>query len=310
MRRVVTLLSILGLIAGCDSVAAPPAQLAALSQSNNAQQSAQKDVYVGQSDGGGKSIVFEFGAQNDQNRAPKCSIVGLRNVIGIGSDSAGNVYIPGGATNTIRVYAPLCGRIIAKIHDGFGAPMGAIPIANTICAPSTTGVAVCNFSGCTSNLTDASIFQITSAGVDSSGNVWAANYDRRDAIALVVWPRGAMPGRVVSGYAGTLSPGDIQFDKHDVLISVASPFATVSTFDCKIGPATCLKTGSFPLRNASNFGALNAANTDFQVADLRLDAVDVYAYPGFAYEYSYDRGFRQGSSPVGITQIPAVSNHL
>ncbi|HEY5095133.1 MAG TPA: hypothetical protein VII69_08475 [Candidatus Eremiobacteraceae bacterium] len=221
----------------------------------------------------------------------------------MGSDSAGNVFIPSGATNTVKAYAPLCGRLVASFHDQFGVPMDAIPTGGTIYVPSANGVAVCSLSGCSSNLTDASILQITSAGVDAAGNVWAANYNLRFAVALVVWPHATMPGRVVSGYVDTLSPGDILFDKNNVLISVASPFATVTTFNCKANSASCAKTGSFPLRSASNFGALNAANTDFQVADLRLDSIDVYAYPSIAYKYSYDRGFRQGSSPAGVTQI-------
>src|SRR5450755_389725 len=96
--RVLSLLSIVGLLSGCASAFAPVARFVGPSESHNAPQSAPRDVYVSQSDGAGKSIVFEFGAQNVQNGAPKCSIKGLRDVLGLGSDSAGNVFIPSGAT--------------------------------------------------------------------------------------------------------------------------------------------------------------------------------------------------------------------
>jgi hypothetical protein len=36
--------------------------------------------------------------------------------------------------------------------------------------------------------------------------------------------------------------------------------------------------------------------------DYANDSVDVYRYPSFKYEYSYDRGLRGGYSVEGIVQ--------
>jgi hypothetical protein len=38
------------------------------------------------------------------------------------------------------------------------------------------------------------------------------------------------------------------------------------------------------------------------LTDSTFETVDVYAYPSFSYEYSYDRGLRSGYTPMGIAQ--------
>jgi hypothetical protein len=303
-NRWTTTASFVGTLFGCASAGSFLPSPISRSTVRIAPQSGVKSVYVSQTNGGGTSYVYEFGAQNERNRGPICSIAGSADVEDLASDSAGDVYVPDGATDTVTEFAPGCGRRLARIRDRFGLPSGVLLAAATIYLPSTSGVAVCDFSGCSSNLTDASIFEITSAAVDSRGDVWAAFYDQHAAISLIVWRRGSMPGHRVSGYSNALSPGDIVFDKHDTLISVEAPFATVTTFRCSARAALCAKAGAFPLRGGSNFGALNDANTDFQVADYRADAIDVYGYPTFTYRYSYDAGLKAGFSVLGVAQVP------
>jgi hypothetical protein len=297
-------LALVATLFGCAGAVGPLAPPISQSSVRITLQIGAHHVYVSQTNGGGTSYVFEFGAQNKRNHAPICSIAGSADVMNLASDAFGDVYVPDGATDTVSEYSPDCGKRLARISDQFGLPSGVLLAGSAIYLPSASGIAVCGRNGCSSNLTDASIFEITSAAVDARGDVWAANYDQRFAISLVVWRRGSMPGHVVSGYSNTLSPGDIVFDKNDTLISIEAPFSTLTTFQCHARSAACAQTGSFPLHGASNFGALNAVNTDFQVADYRADAIDVYAYPTFDFQYSYDAGLKPGFSVVGVAQVP------
>jgi hypothetical protein len=262
--------------------------------------SVKRGVYVSQTNGGGTSTLFGFGAHNRDDRRPDCTIAEPNSVEDIGSDASGNVYVPSIAGESVTVYAPHCGSVIATFADKYGSPLGAVVRDNTIYLANENGnVAVCALGGCSSELTDPSIFQMTSAAVDPAGNVWAAYYDQRSAISLIVWRHASMPGHVVSGYVNNPVPGGILFDKHGGLISVA--FGTAFTYGCSARRASCTSTGLKQLQGASNFAALNAANTSIQVTDFSNTSVDVFSYPDFTYSYSYDRGFDAGSSVQGIT---------
>jgi len=57
------------------------------------------------------------------------------------------------------------------------------------------------------------------------------------------------------------------------------------------------------LRGGSSSGALNAANTDVEVTDVTRASVDVYSYPAFEYEYSYDSGLSSRYAQMGIVQV-------
>jgi hypothetical protein len=268
-------------------------------------------VYVSNFTGPGTNVILGFGPQNRKNKLPECTVPGQMDVFGIASDASGNVYVPtfAGATNIVNVYAPGCGKLIARVNDPYGNPSGAAVRDSTSVRGSTFyvedldgSVPVCTLSGCSSELTDPSIASgsASSVAVDSFGNVWASYYNQSFAIALIVWPGAKMPGHIVSGYVNTAKPGGIDFDKRDNLIAVDS--VMVRTYTCKARGATCTSTGSFPLQGTSLFGALNRSNTDFQVTDQEHGSVDVYAYPGFSYQYSYNRGSNGGLAPMGITQ--------
>jgi hypothetical protein len=270
-----------------------------------APESVQRGVYVSESDPEGANLVFEYGPNNRSNNPPRCHIPGQNTVTDIGSDALGNVYLPNGDIHRIYVRAPGCGHLIGSIDDPFGFPVGVAVSGSAIyVANESADVAVCDLTGCSSELTDPSLRQVQNVAVDSSGNVWASYYAQNFAISLIVWPHGAMPGRVMSGYDGTVVPGDLSFDRHSRLISLDSEFLQVHTFKCAVNSAICSKTGDATLHGKPFFGALDAANSDFQVTNLADDSIDVYAYPGFAYEYSYDRGLRAGYHPEGITQTP------
>ncbi len=265
----------------------------------------RESVYVSDVTGSQTNVILRFGPQNRKNSLPKCTISGQMDVFGIASDVSGNVYVPtfAGGTNIINIYAPRCGTRIARVNDPYGNPSGAAVRGSTFYVEDLDGsVPVCTLSACSSELTDSSIRSGSggSVAVDSFGNVWAADYNQSFAIVLIVWPHAKMPGHIVSGYVNTATPGGIQFDSDDNLIAVDS--AVVRTYTCSARRATCTSTGSFPLQGKSLFGALNQKNTDFQVTDQDHGSVDAYAYPGFSYQYSYNRGPNGGLNPTGITQ--------
>jgi hypothetical protein len=265
--------------------------------------SVRAGVYVSQANGSGNGIVFGYGAQNRKNKAPLCSIGNQRLVDSdIASDTLGNVDVPDFTTSNINVYAPHCGKLLARIHDPYGAGSDVTVHGSTVYSVGTQHVAICTRQGCSNELTDASIFQLETAAIDSNGNVWASYYDQNARISLIVWKAASMPGHRVSGYVNNNTPGGLLFDNNGNLVSVQTRFFHVYVYQCNAASASCTNTATFTLKGGSLFGALNAANTDIQVTDYPNTSVDVYTYPGFTYEYSYDRGLLQNYGIEGITQ--------
>lgn len=259
-------------------------------------------VYVAQANGSSDAIVLRYGAQNPTNKPPKCSMTGEKlDHSQIAADAAGNLYIPNIETASIDVYAPNCGARIATIHDPYGADLDVALGKGTVYGAGGTHVAVCTISGCSRELTDPSIVQLETAAVDAKGNVWATYYSQ-NAIDLIVWPGGAMPGKVVGGYVNQNTPGDLEFDKHGNLISLQSLFTHVYLYRCDATTASCTNTRVVNLKGGSLFGSLNARNTDYQVTGYESDEVDVYAYPSFEYKYSYNNGLRGDYSVQAIVQ--------
>jgi hypothetical protein len=264
---------------------------------------ARKSVYVSQADGAGAGMVFGYRASNRRNAPPLCSIGNLSpSDSDLGTDAAGNLYVPDVTTSAVTVYAPGCGAVLGSFTDPYGTPQGAVISGSTIYVADAGGVAICTTSGCPSRLTDPSILQITGSAVDSHGNVWAAYYASNIAISLIVWPKGKMPGKVVNGFVNSTTPGALLFDKQDRLVSIVSHFSFLFTYACDANSASCSNTGEIILQGASDFGALNRRNDEIQVTDEGNHCVDVYAYPSFQYEYSYNRGLVPGYAVVGIVQ--------
>lgn len=285
---------------------APPAQQPAAHPSwwRQAPEAARAGVYVAQANGSSDGVVFGYGPHDKANKAPGCSVTGLHfGETQIAVDPKGRLYLPDIETGAIAVYAPHCGSLLRTISDPGGSDVAVAAVDGSLfAAAGGTHVSVCRDGACSRKLTDDSILQIESVAVDHLGNVWASYYNQSGAPSLIVWPNGSMPGRVVNGYVNANTPGDLSFDVHDNLISIQSRFTHVYVYECAAGVANCINTGTFALKAASVFGSLNAKSTDYQVTDYANDSVDVYRYPDFKYEYSYDRGLRGGYSVEGIVQ--------
>lgn len=259
-------------------------------------------VYVAQANGASDGVVFGFGAQDRKNRAPMCTLGNQRFAdTDIAADPSGDVFLANVQSGTVNVYAPNCGSLIASFTDPYGFDGDVALHGGTIYAVGSQHIAICTRTGCTAKLTDPSILQLETAAVDSKGNVWGSFYDQQGRISLMVWSNGTMPGHSVSGYVNQNTPGGLIFDKHDNLISVQTRFFHAYTYRCDAASASCTNTATFTLHAASQFGALNAKNTNIQVTDYANDSVDVYSYPGFTYEYSY-AGLLKTYSVQGIAQ--------
>ncbi len=304
-------LALAGCSAGGTMTAAPANPSHILAPANGARPGwwreapapARAGVYVAQANGASDGVVFGFKARNRANDRPSCSIENQTLTQSqIGADSSGNVYVPNAATSAVNVYAPDCGALVGSFVDPYDSPVDVTVHGSTIYAAGGDHVAVCSASGCASALTDPSIHQLETAAVDSKGNVWATYYNQGFAVSLIVWPGGSMPGHPVGGYVNQNTPGDLFFDRHDKLVSVQTLFNHVYTYRCDASKAACSNTGIFALKGGSLFGALNAKNTNVQVTDYANRSVDVYAYPSFAYEYSYNNGFMPNYSVEGIVQ--------
>lgn len=284
---------------GAFSVTQPPANPASMRLGPTL---AAKDVYVTQESGSGAARLFEFGPQNRSDSKPICTRQAPNGVVDIAADPAGDLYLPDIAQSKVKVFAPACGPLVGTIHDPYGGPIGVIIQGATIYLADGVGVGVCSMHGCTSHLSSPAITQLSSAAVDLRGDVWGAGYGA-SGITLVVWQGAKMPGHVVSGYIESGTPGDIMFDNADDLVTVDTFFSKAYRFECQLAYFSCTQLVSIDLHGRSNFGALNGTNSDIQVSDLQFDSVDVYSYPNFAYEYSYDASFNN-TAVEGIAQVP------
>jgi hypothetical protein len=81
------------------------------------------------------------------------------------------VYLPNGDIHRIYVRGPACGHLIGSIDDPFGFPVGVAANGSAIyVANVSANIAVCDLTGCTSELTDPSLLQVQNVAVDSAGN--------------------------------------------------------------------------------------------------------------------------------------------
>jgi hypothetical protein len=140
--------------------------------------------------------------------------------------------------------------------------------------------------------------------VDVNGNVWASASTTTANASIIVWLGGAMPAHVIPNAHPGNGGGGIEFDNQGTMLVLDASDAAIYTYKCRASHLACKELGRWPLKYETFFGKLDRANSRFEAANGGSGAVDVYAYPGFFYEYSYDNSLASQLDVVGIAALP------
>jgi hypothetical protein len=256
----------------------------------------------------GATEVLSFSKKDRKNKPPaSCEPASSTN--GIGVDGSGNLWIPNGRADTTTEYAPDCGAAEQTIVDPDGEPAaigfdrkGAVYILNINDTSGSPTVNVYDASGNVLRaLSDPSFGVLFGVGGDGLGNIFVSNLQSNNVGNVVEFPHGKMPGTVLSGVSLGL-PGSPVFDKANNLI-ITDWFA--ETIDVFAPPYTGAPATS-PLQGSSIWCPLSRNGKQLLCGDADFGAIDVYAYPGGTYLYSYTSGLSPSSLVTGVAPSPAA----
>ena len=267
-------------------------------------------LYVGQFSA---TPVQEYHLTNVKNKPPLCSLPG-QGVNGIAVDQSGNLWVPngtGGGQGYTQEYAPHCGAAMLQIADSNGQPADAafdrhhnIYILNIFGVSGKPGsIDVYDHTGnALRTLSDPSFNELIGIGIDAHDNAFVSNRTSSGSATVEEFPHGKMPGMVLGGIQLGL-PGAPQLDRNDNLIITDWNSYTLNVY---APPYTASPTIT-PMVGLSLWCPLDRAQTHLYCADLG-GSVDVYRYPGGAYDYSFTNGltpsgFATGSAPDPTTRL-------
>jgi hypothetical protein len=263
----------------------------------------------------GHVAVAQFGAtevlwysKNDRKNRVPASCEPASSTNGIGVDAAGNLWVPDGKANTTTEYGPNCGAAKLTIPDPTGEPAaigfdrkGAIYIMNINDTSGPPTVNVYDASGTLSRtLGDPSFSVLVGVAADGKGNVFVSNL-QNNAGYVVEFPKGKMPGTVLSGVRLGF-PGAPAFDKVNNLIIADWGALTIDVF----APPYSAAPSTSQLKGSSIWCPLSRNEKQILCGDADFGAVDVYAYPGGTYLYSYTSGLSQNALVTGVAPSPAA----
>jgi hypothetical protein len=266
-------------------------------------------LYVGQFSG---SPVQEYRLNNKHNKPALCSLTGT-SINGIAVDRAGNLWVPngtGGGAGYTQEYAPDCGKALLNIADPNGQPADVgfdrqhhIYILNIFGANGNPGsVDVYDKTGSLIRTLSYSTFnELIGIATDSHDNVFVSNRDSQGVADVVEFPRGKMPGTLLSGIVLGL-PGAPQFDRSNNLIITDWNTYTQNVY----APPYNGSPAVTPMQGLSLWCPLDRKETQLYCADLG-GSVDVYAYPSGAYEYSFTNGLLPSGFATGAATDPTAS---
>lgn len=261
--------------------------------------------------------VAQFGATsvlwfhlNDTSNKPPVNCESASSTNGIAIDRSGNLWVPDGRANTTTEYAPDCGSAIMTIPDPTGEPADVgfdgknrvyILNLNNVNGPptveyynKTTGVQL-------GTLSDPSFNVLFGVGTDQLGNVFVSNLTTGNVGIVIEFPHGKMPGAQLSGVSLGL-PGAPTFDRANNLIIADWLHKTIDVFT---PPYTGSPTTS-TLMGASIWCKLNHDQSHLYCGDADNGAIDVYSYPGDAYDFSYTSGLSPNNLVTGVAPAPAA----
>ena len=258
---------------------------------------------------GGSSVLWFL--LNNKKNVPPVTCEPASSTNGIAIDRYGNVWIPDGRANTTTEYGPNCGSAKLTIPDSTGEPADItfsgqnhvyILNLNNTSGPPTVEAYNAVTGKHIGTLTDSSFHDLFGLGTDRLGNVFVSNLTSSNVGNVVEFPKGKMPGVQLSGPALGL-PGAPTFDKSNNLI-------ITDWFRLKIDVFSPPYTGSpatAPLMGASIWCKLNRLGQHLYCGDADFGAIDVYAYPGNSYLYSYTAGLSPSALVTGVAPDPAAA---
>jgi hypothetical protein len=256
----------------------------------------------------GATSVLWFPKNNRKNQPPTvCQPASSTN--GIGVDPEGNLWVPDGRADTTTEYAPHCGAAKLTIPDPTGEPAaigfdskGNVYIMNLHNTSGPPTVGIYNSSGVeTGTLTDPSFEVPFGVGTDSHDNVYVSNLTSSNVGNIVEFPGGAMPGTVLGVSLGL--PGSPVFDSKDNLIITDWLALTLDVF---APPYDGAPTTS-PIKGSSIWCPLGKSQKRIFCGDADNGSIDVFAYPGGRYLYSYTGGLSGSELVTGVAPSPPAA---
>lgn len=257
---------------------------------------------------GGSSVLWFL--LNDKQNVPPVTCEPASSTNGIAVDRYGNLWVPDGRANTTTEYAPNCGSAKLTIPDPTGEPADItfqgknhvyILNLNSVSGPPTVEAYNATTGKQIGKLTDPSFHDLFGVGTDRLGNVFVSNLTTANVGNVVEFPKGKMPGVQLSGPALGL-PGAPTFDASNNLI-------ITDWFRLKIDVFSPPYNGSpttAPLLGASIWCKLNHFGKRLYCGDADFGSIDVYAYPGNSYLYSYTAGLSPSALVTGVGPDPAA----
>jgi hypothetical protein len=265
----------------------------------------------------GHIAVAQFGASsvlwfllNDKKNTPPSVCEPATSTNGIAIDRYGNLWVPNGIANTTTEYAPNCGSAKLTISDPTGEPADVgfngknhvyILNLNNKSGPPTVEAYDATIGKQTGTLSDASFNVLFGIGTDRLGNVFVSNLTKNNVGIVIEFPKGKMPGTQLTGVSLGL-PGAPTFDKSNNLIISDWLAYTIDVFAPPYSGAPSTST----LQGASIWCKLNKKGSHLYCGDADNGAIDVYSYPGNAYQYSYTSGLSPSALVTGVAPYPAA----
>jgi hypothetical protein len=267
--------------------------------------------------GAGHIAVAQFGGSsvlwfllNDKKNAPPSVCQTASSTNGIAIDRYGNLWVPDGRANTTTEYGANCGAAKLTIPDPTGEPADVgfsgknrvyILNLNAISGAPTVNVYNASTGKQLGTLSDPSFAVLFGVSADRLGNVFVSNLTKSNVGNVIEFPHGKMPGTQLSGVSLGL-PGAPTFDRSNNLIISDWLRYTIDVF---APPYTGAPTTS-TLKGASIWCKLNHMGTNLYCGDADNGSIDVYAYPGNTYRYSYTAGLSASLLVTGVAPYPAA----
>ena len=259
-------------------------------------------TYVSQFSG---TPVQEYHLKNKSNGAPVCSLPGT-SVNGLGVDPSGNVWVPsgtGGGQGYTQEYGRTCGDASERSSTPTdsrptpGSTARATSTSSTSSAERRTGFGQClqRKGTLVRSLTDPTFSELIGIGTDSHDNIFVSNRETNGDATVEEFFGGKMPGTLLGNITLGL-PGAPELDENDNLIISDWNAYTLNIY---APPYTGAPTVT-PMQGLSLWCSLNHGEQLLSCANLGTGAVNVYAYPGATYQYSYNNGLSPSGFATGV----------